>query len=361
MFTIRIYRGKNVKPPNSRIKKIAILPGDGIGPDVINATIPVLNAVQDTVKGLKLEYVFGEAGLNCIPKYGTNLPEKTIEFLKSVDCCLKGPVTTPEEPGSPRSAAVKIRTMFDLYANLRPLKTLPNVHSLNPDIDMVIVRENTEGLYSGIEFMSGKDSAIAIRLITRKGCERIARFAFDLSMKRKEHVTYVHKGNILKITDGLFKDSVLKVAEEFPKVRIDELRVDAAAMNLIKRPETFDVVVTTNLFGDILSDEGAQLVGGLGVAPGANIGEKYAMFEPVHGSAPKYTGLDKANPIATILATKLMFEWLGFQNAANKVERAVDTVLKEGRVLTFDISLPKVKFAKCSEMGKEIARQILQG
>lgn len=350
-----------MKPSISRRKKIAILPGDGIGPDVINATIPVLDAIQDVVKGLKLEYVFAEAGLNCIPKYGTNLPEKTIECLKSVDCCLKGPVTTPEEPGSPRSAAVKIRTLFDLYANVRPLKTRPNIPSLKPEIDMVIVRENTEGLYSGLEFMSGRDSAIAIRLITREGCERIARFAFNLSMERKKQVTYVHKGNILKITDGLFKDAVLKMAKEFPEVQINELRVDAAAMNLIKRPETFDVMVTTNLFGDILSDEGAQLVGGLGVAPGANIGEKYAMFEPVHGSAPKYSGLDKANPLATILATKLMLEWLGFPLAADKVERAIDTVLREGRVLTFDISLSKGNFAKCSEMGREIAKQILQG
>ncbi len=350
-----------MKPHSSRVIKIAILPGDGIGPDVINATIPVLDAVQEVVKGLKLEYIFGEAGLNCIPKYGTNLPEKTIECLKSTDCCLKGPLTTPEEPGSPRSATVSIRTMFDLYVNLRPLKSLPNIHSLHPEINMVIIRENTEGLYSGIEFMSGKDSAIAIRLITRKCCERIARFAFNLSMKRKKHLTYVHKANILKITDGLFKDSVLKVAKEFPEVRLDDARVDATAMSLIKRPESFDVIVTTNLFGDILSDEGAQLVGGLGVAPGANIGEKYAMFEPIHGSAPKYTGLDKVNPIATILSTKLMFEWLGFKNAANKIEKAVERVLREGRVLTFDIALPNGKIAKCSEMGREVARQILQG
>jgi isocitrate/isopropylmalate dehydrogenase len=179
-------------------------------------------------------------------------------------------------------------------------------------------------------------------------------------MKRKKHLTYVHKGNILKITDGLFKDSVLKVAKEFPEVRLEDARVDATAMSLIKRPESFDVIVTTNLFGDILSDEGAQLVGGLGVAPGANIGEKYAMFEPIHGSAPKYTGLDKVNPIATILSTKLMFEWLGFKNAANKIEKAVERVLREGRVLTFDIALPNGKIAKCSEMGREVARQILQ-
>ncbi|MFX0065175.1 MAG: isocitrate/isopropylmalate dehydrogenase family protein [Candidatus Hermodarchaeota archaeon] len=346
---------------SSKSIRIAILPGDGIGPEVINATIPVLDAVQETVEGLKLEYVFGEAGLDCIPKYGTNLPEKTIEDLKSADCCLKGPITTPEEPGSPRSVVVKIRTMFDLYVNLRPLKSLPNVPSLKANIDMTIVRENTEGLYSGVEFMSGKDSAVALRIITRKGCERIARFAFNLSMKRKKHLTYIHKGNILKITDGIFKDSILEVAKEFPEVKIDEMRVDVAAMQLIKRPDFFDVIVTPNLYGDILSDEGAQLVGGLGVAPGANIGKNYAMFEPIHGSAPDIAGRGIANPLATILASKLMFEWLGFKNVANKIESGVEKVLRDGRKLTVDIALPKVNPVKCSEMGREVAKHILKG
>jgi isopropylmalate/isohomocitrate dehydrogenase-like protein len=342
----------------SRTIKVAVIKGDGIGPDVVNATLPVLDAVQDTVKGLKLEYTFAEAGLHCIPTYGTNLPEETIKILKNTDCCLKGPVTTPEEPGSPRSAVVQIRTLFDLYANVRPAKALPAVPSLNPNVDMIIVRENTEGMYSGIEFMTGKDSAVAIRLITRDGCERIARFAFNLAMKRKKHLTYVHKGNILKITDGIFKDSVQKVAKEFPKVSVDDMHVDAAAMNLIKRPEYYDVIVTTNLFGDILSDEAAEVVGGLGVAPGANIGDNYAMFEPVHGSAPKYTGLDRVNPVAMILASKMMLEWLDFPEAAKKIDDAVNVVLKEGKVLTYDIAPQGVTPAKCSEMGKRIAKEI---
>lgn len=350
-----------MRPIKSRPVNVAVIPGDGIGPDVVNATIPVLNAVQDAVKGLRLKYTYTEAGLSCIPKYGTNLPEETKDVLKASDCCLKGPVTTPEEPGSPRSAAVQIRTLFDLYVNLRPLKSLPNVPSLRPDIDMVIVRENTEGLYSGIEFMVTEDSAIAIRLITRKGCDRIARFSFNLSMGRKRHLTYVHKGNILKITDGIFKESVLRLAAEYPEVKLDDLRVDAAAMNLIKRPENFDVIVTTNLFGDVLSDEGAQLVGGLGVAPGANLGDEYAMFEPIHGSAPKYAGRNIANPTATILASSLMLKWLGYREAADKIEASVEEVLREGRSLTFDIARKGIKPVTSSEMGDAIAGKILNG
>lgn len=351
-------RGKRMTAKTSRKIKVAVIRGDGVGPDVINATLPVLDAVQDAVKGLKLEYVFAEAGLHCIPTYGTNLPEETKQILKNTDCCLKGPLTTPEEPGSPKSAAVQIRIMFDLYANVRPIKTLPMVPSLNPDVDMIIVRENTEGMYSGIEFMTGRDSAVAIRLITRSGSERVARFSFNLTMKRKKHLTYVHKGNVLKITCGLFKESVIKVSKDFPAVSLDDMHVDAAAMNLIKRPESFDVMVTTNLFGDILSDEAAQIVGGLGVAPGANIGDNYAMFEPIHGSAPKYTGMDRVNPIATVLASKLMLEWLDFPDAAKRIEKAVNAVLREGKTLTYDLAPQGVAPAKCSEMGKRIAKEI---
>jgi isocitrate dehydrogenase (NAD+) len=339
--------------------KVCVIAGDGTGPDVINATLSVLDAVQDVEKGLRLDYVFGEAGLKAVAKYGTSLPGETEEILKKCDCCLKGPVTTPEEPGSPKSAVVQIRTMFDLYVNLRPAKPLPNIPSLKPNIDLMIVRENTEGLYSGIEFMTGKDAAIAVRLITRPACERIARYAFNIAVRRRNQLTYVHKGNILKITDGIFKDAVLKVAKEFPQVKASEARIDAMAMNLIKNPERYDVIVTTNLFGDIISDEAAQLVGGLGVAPGANIGENYGMFEPVHGSAPKYEGQDKVNPIATILAAKMMLEWLGANEAADRIQLAVESVLREGKTMTYDIAPPGVTPAKCSEMGKRIAKEIL--
>jgi isocitrate dehydrogenase (NAD+) len=341
------------------LAKVCIISGDGTGPDVINATMPVLDAVQDVVKGLQIEYVFAEAGLRSIAKTGQSLPDETREILKRCDCCLKGPVTTPEEPGSPKSAVVQIRNMFDLYANLRPVRVLPNVPSLKPDIDLLIVRENTEGLYSGIEFMTGPDAAVAVRLITRPACERIARYAFKMAMKRRKQLTYVHKGNILKVTEAIFKDSVLKVAKEFPEVEASEARIDAIAMNLIKNPERYDVIVTTNLFGDVISDEAAQTVGGLGVAPGANIGEDYGMFEPVHGSAPKYEGLDKVNPVATILAAKMMVEWLGSTEAADRIQRAVESVLREGKVMTYDIAPQGVTPAKCSEMGKRIAQEIL--
>ena len=342
----------------SRKVKIAVIPGDGIGPEVISATIPVLDAVQDVAKGVQLEYVFTEAGLTCIQKYGTSLPEETKQVLRASDCCLKGPVTTPEEPGSPQSATVQIRKMFDLYANIRPIKALPRVPALNPSIDMVIIRENTEGLYAGIEFMMGTASAIAIRLITKRGCERIARFAFNLAANRRKQLTYVHKGNILKLTEGVFKDAVIRVGRAFPEVVVDEARVDAMAMWLMRNPEVYDVIVTTNLFGDILSDEAAQAVGGLGVAPGANIGDTYAMFEPIHGSAPTYAGQDKVNPLASILSAKLMLDWLGFKEAGGKVEKAVEAVLRDGRYLTFDIAPKGQRAAKCSEVGRKIAREI---
>jgi len=341
------------------LTKVCIIRGDGTGPEVIDATISVLDALQDAVKGLQFEYVFAEAGLRSITKTGQSLPEETKEALRKCDCCLKGPVTTPEEPGSPKSAVIQIRNMFDLYANLRPVKVLPNVPSLRPDIDLLIVRENTEGLYSGIEFMTGPDAAVAIRLITRPACERIARYAFRMAMNRRKQLTYVHKGNILKTTEAIFKDSVLKVAGEFPSVEVNEARIDAIAMNLIKNPERYDVIVTTNLFGDIISDEAAQTVGGLGVAPGANIGENYGMFEPVHGSAPKYEGLDKVNPIATILAAKMMVEWLDSKEASDRIQNAVESVLREGKVMTYDIAPQGSTPAKCSEMGRRIAQEIL--
>ncbi len=345
------------------VYKIAVIKGDGIGPEVVDAAMRVLEAVQDVSKGLELKVLDVEAGLECIPKYGTNLPEHSIKLLKESDACLKGPVTTPEEPGSPRSVAVTIRVMFDLYANIRPCKSLPNVPSFKPNIDLVIVRENTEDLYSGIEFELAPGVAVAMRVITWKACERIARVAFKLAMIRRRRLAYVHKGNIMKITDGIFKSAVLKTAQEFPEVELWELRVDAAAMQLVKRPEDFDVLVTTNMFGDILSDEAAQLVGGLGFVAGANIGENYGMFEPVHGSAPKYKGMNKVNPIATIMASKMMLEWLGSKHsdalcleAAKKIEDGVFEVLKEGRVRTYDFGGD----ATTTEMAETIAKKIIE-
>lgn len=336
-----------------RTYKIAVLPGDGVGPEVTDAALKALDAVQ-TVSNFKFEYVKGEAGFNCIDKYGTNLPKDTLEMLKGTDVCLKGPMTTPEEAGMPASVAVTIRKFFNLYANVRPCKSLPNVESLKPNIDLIVLRENTEGFYFAREVEITPNIAIALRLITRDASERIAEFAFQLALKRKKKVTFVHKANILRVTDGIFKRAVTDVSKKYRQVTVDEMHIDAIAMQLIKQPEKFDVIVTTNMFGDILSDEAAQLVGGLGFAAGANIGDNYGMFEPVHGSAPKYAGQNKVNPIATILAAKMMLEYLGENKAASRVEKAVFQVLREKKIRTFDMGGD----AKTSEMGSEIANKI---
>jgi isopropylmalate/isohomocitrate dehydrogenase-like protein len=336
------------------VHKIAVLPGDGIGPEVVNATLLVLDAVQKSCVA-RLEYLKGEAGFDVIKKYGTNLPDKTVEMMKQTSACLKGPMTTPEEPGTPRSAAVTMRSIFNLYANVRPARTLPNVTALNPGIDMIVVRENTEGLYSGKEFEVTSGVGVAMKIITRAASERIARFSFDLAMKRRKKLAFVHKANILKITDGIFKQAVLDVAKNYHQVEVEDLHIDAAAMQLIRRPESFDVIVTMNLYGDILSDEAAATVGGLGLVAGANIGESYGMFEPVHGSAPKYTGQNKVNPVATIEAAKMMLEYLGESRAASLVEKATTSVLKDGKVLTYDLGGK----ASTSDMGHAIAERVL--
>jgi isopropylmalate/isohomocitrate dehydrogenase-like protein len=338
----------------SKAYKIAVLPGDGIGPEVVEATLKVLKTVQKTLKNLKFDFTFGEAGFNCIEKYGINVPPKTLDMLRQTDACLKGPMTTPEETGSPPSAAVTIRKAFNLYANVRPCKSLLGVSALKPDIDLVVLRENTEGLYSGQEFIVSPGKGVALRVVTQQASERIAKLAFELALKRKCHVTCVHKRNILRVTDGIFVDAVWRVAEKYSSVTLDEVHVDAMAMRLVKEPEKFDVIVTTNLFGDILSDEAAQLVGGLGLAAGANVGDSYGMFEPVHGSAPKYAGKGVVNPIATILAAKMMLEYLNESKAADFIEKAVIEVLKEGKVRTYDLG----GNATTQEMADTIAERI---
>jgi isopropylmalate/isohomocitrate dehydrogenase-like protein len=337
----------------SKTYKIAVLKGDGIGPEITDATVQVLRAVEE-ISNFKLELMYGDAGFYCIEKFGTNLPDETIALLRSTDACLKGPMTTPEEAGAPVSVAVKIRKIFNLYANVRPCKTLPGVESLKPNLDFIVVRENTEGLYSGAEFAVAPGVGIAYRIITTEASSRVAEFAFKLAQKRKKHLTYVHKGNILRITDGIFKDAVKAVAKKYPDVEVDDLHVDAASMQLIKKPEAFDVMVTTNLFGDILSDEAAQVTGGLGLAAGANIGDKYGMFEPVHGSAPKYTGQNRVNPIAFILASALMLDNLCERTAAAKIENAVTAILGDGKIRTPDLG----GTSTTSEIAKAIATKI---
>jgi isocitrate dehydrogenase (NAD+) len=250
---------------------------------------------------------------------------------------------------------VALRKELDLYANLRPAKSLPGVKTRYEDVDILLVRENTEDLYAGIEHMVGKDAAESIKIITRFGSSRIVRFAFELARREGRHkVAAVHKANIMKCTDGLFLDVAREIASEYPDIAFEDRIVDACCMKLVQRPEDFDVLVLPNLYGDIVSDLCAGLIGGLGVAPGANIGEQCAVFEPVHGSAPKYTGMDKVNPLATILSGVMMLKHLGEQDAAARIAKAVETVLSEGKHLTYDLG----GTAKSSEMAEAIAEKL---
>jgi isopropylmalate/isohomocitrate dehydrogenase-like protein len=297
--------------------KIAIIKGDGIGPEVIGAAVEVLEAL---VPGIEL--IEGEAGYECYKRNGTPVPRETVDLCRETDSVLFGAVTTPPGIAGYRSAIITLRKELDLYANLRPVTSYPIPQSRR-NISLAIVRENTEGFYSGIEKASG-DMATAQRIITRKASERIADFAFRLA---KRHVTIVHKANVLRETCGLFRKAALDVASRYPQINTDEVLVDAMAMRLIKDPENFEVIVTTNLFGDILSDEASMLVGGLGLAPSGNIGDKHSVFEPVHGSAPDIAGKGVANPLAAILSTGMMLDHLGERKNAEKLKNAVEKIM----------------------------------
>lgn len=322
---------------------ITLIPGDGIGPEVIKAARIVLEA-----SGVKINWEIVEAGEEVIQKFGTPLPNYVIDSIKKNKVALKGPITTPIGTGF-RSVNVALRQTLELYANIRPVKSYKGVPSRYSDIDLVIVRENTEDLYAGIEHKIGEDAAESIKIITRKASERIARFAFELTKREKrKKVTVVHKANIMKYTDGLFLECVRKVSQEYPEIVFEEMIVDAMSMKLVQVPNNYDVLVMPNLYGDILSDLAAGLVGGLGVVPGANIGDKEAVFEPVHGSAPKHKGKFVANPTATILAGVMMLKYLGENKAADRVEKAVVKVLEEGKYLTRDLggNTGTVEYAK---------------
>ena len=324
--------------------KICVIKGDGIGPEVVESALNVLQAFN-----LDLELTEAEAGYGCYKKHGTSIPQETINACKEADATLMGAVTTPPKIEDYKSAIVTLRKKLNLFANVRPISSYP-IENTRQNIDMAIVRENTEGLYSGIERVE-EDKAIAERVITRKGSERIIRYAFELAKKQgRNKVAVVHKANILRKTCGLFRDIAVEVAEDYKGIEMEEVLVDAMAMRLIKQPEDFQVIVTTNLFGDILSDEACMLVGGLGVAPSGNIGNGSSVFEPVHGSAPKYAGKDVANPIAAILSAKMMLEYLNENKAANKIEESVRTLLKNKRTLTKDLG----GNSKTSEVTKEI-------
>lgn len=312
--------------------KITLIPGDGSGPEVIAAAKRVVEAT-----GVAIEWEQAEAGAAMIEKYGTPLPDETIESIRRNGVALKGPVTTPVGTGF-RSVNVAMRKIFDLYANVRPAKTYPGVISRYDNIDLVVVRENTEDLYAGIEHMVDEDAAESIKLITRKGCERIIRYAFDFAVREgRKKVTAVHKANIMKCTDGMFLDIARQIAKEYPQIEFNDSIVDAMCMRLVMHPEDYDVLVCPNLYGDIVSDLCAGLVGGLGLTPSANIGVSGAIFEPIHGSAPDIAGQHKINPTAAILSASLMLAHLGEAKAAADIEQAVTKVISEGKTLTQDM------------------------
>ena len=312
--------------------KVTLIPGDGIGPEVSAATREVI-----TASGADLEWEVVEAGEKCIEKYGTPLPDHVLDTVRRNKVALKGPITTPIGKGF-RSVNVALRQSLQLYANVRPLRNLENVPSRYSGVNMVVVRENTEDLYGGVEHRVGRDAAESIKIITREASERIGRYAFELARREgRKKVTIVHKANIMKLSDGLFLDSVRQVARDYPDIECEDRIIDALCMALVQQPEQFDVLVLPNLYGDIVSDLGAGLVGGLGVAPGANIGEDGAVFEAVHGSAPQIAGKNLANPVAMILSGVQMLKYLGFNAEAFQVEKAVDTVLADRRNLTPDL------------------------
>ena len=331
---------------------ITLIPGDGTGPEISEATRKVLEAT-----GVPIQWDIQEAGLDVFEKEGTPLPTRVIDSIKKNKVAIKGPVTTPVGTGF-RSVNVTLRQVLDLYCCLRPSRTFRGVRTRFQDIDLVIIRENTEDLYAGIEFEKGtqeaqrvihliqeltgkairSDSGISIKPISVYGTERIVRYAFDYARgNKRKKVTAVHKANIMKYSDGLFLETSRNVASKYPDIEFEDRIVDNMCMQLVQKPELYDVIVLPNLYGDIVSDLAAGLIGGLGVAPGANLGEEYAVFEPVHGSAPKYKGLNKVNPLAMILSGVMMLRHLGEFKAADRLEQAVASVIEEGKDVTYDL------------------------
>ncbi|MDP3985530.1 MAG: isocitrate/isopropylmalate dehydrogenase family protein [bacterium] len=354
---------------------VTVIRGDGTGPELTEVTLKVLEAT-----GVPFAWDILDAGENVMEKHGEPLPDHVITSIKKNKICLKGPITTPVGKGF-RSINVRLRQDLDCYANVRPAKTYPGVRTKFDDIDLVIVRENIEDLYAGIEFEQAKpetldliktieskskkeirvDSGISIKPISVFGTERIVRYAFQYARTHgRKKVTAVHKANIMKYTDGLFLATAQRIATEFPDIAFEDVIVDNMCMQLVQKPELYDVLVCPNLYGDIISDLASGLVGGLGVTPGANIGTEYAIFEAVHGSAPKYAGMNKVNPTAMILAGKMMLEHLEEMEAAQRLEAAVAAVIKKGKEVTYDLKPSKddPHAVGTREMGEAIIKHL---
>jgi isocitrate dehydrogenase (NAD+) len=334
------------------VHNVTLIPGDGTGPEIMEATRRALEAT-----GVQFNWDVQDAGIDVMARTGIPLPDSVIESIKKNRVAIKGPITTPVGTGF-RSVNVALRKTLDLYANLRPCKSYKGVRSRYENVDLVVVRENTEDLYAGVEFnldspetkqligefqlMGGyrvrPDSALTIKAISVSGSRRIVKFAFDYARQNnRKRVTAVHKANIMKYTDGLFLRIAAEVAREYPEIQFNDIIVDNMCMQLVQKPELYDVLVLPNLYGDIISDLCAGLVGGLGVAPGANIGENGAVFEPIHGSAPKYAGQNKVNPTAAMLSGVMMLRYLGETGAAERLEQSVAAVIAEGKEVTYDL------------------------
>lgn len=312
--------------------QLVLIEGDGIGPEVTSAACQVIAAA-----GVTIDWCKAPAGLAAAEQLGDPLPDETLEIIRRYRVALKGPCTTPVGKGF-RSINVRLRQGLDLYASLRPVKTLPAVHTPFDQVDLIVVRENTEGLYAGLEHEVVPGVVESVRLVTKSAAERIVRFAFELARnKSRRLVTFCHKADILRLSDGLFLECARAVADEFPFIRFDEKPIDDVCRELVTDPTQFDVLVMENLFGDVISDLCAGLVGGLGLVPGANLGERYAIFEAVHGSAPDIAGKGIANPIAEIRSAALLLEYVGHGHAAARIEQAVHKALADGRGLTPDL------------------------
>ena len=334
----------------STVRKGTLIAGDGIGPEVVSATVRVLEAT-----GVVIKWESQNAGAMAIATDGTPLPQKTLDSIRKTGLALKGPTTTPIGTGH-ASINVALRKGLDLYANVRPIKTLPGVKSRYENVDLVIIRENTEDLYSGLEHVVVPGVVESIKVITEKASTRIAKFAFNYARAHgRKRITAVHKANIMKLSDGLFLDCCAKVAKDFPEIKYDDIIVDNCCMQLVLDPTRFDMLLLENLYGDIVSDLCAGLIGGLGLAPGANIGERGATFEAVHGSAPDIAGKNMANPIALILSGAMLLDHVGELEAGNRVRSAVAAVLKDGKHMPRDLG----GTASTSEVAEAIATRIL--
>ena len=354
-------------------QRVTFIPGDGIGPEVAEATRRVLEAT-----GVKFQWDTVIIGGQAQDKFGTPLPDQALQSIKKNKVAIKGPVTTPIGTGF-RSVNVALRQMLDLYACLRPYKAYPGINTPFKGVDIVVIRENTEDLYAGIEFAKGdsgtkqlldlardatgkeirQDSAVSLKVISQTASQRIVKFAFEYARQNgRKKVTAVHKANILKFSDGLFLDTAREVAKEYSDIEFGDMLVDAMCMELVRKPHMFDVLVLPNLYGDIISDLCAGLVGSMGVAPGANIGDEVAIFEPTHGSAPKYAGQNKANPMATMLSGVMMLHYLREKDSADKLESAIAEVIAEGKDVTYDLKLDPTTAVGTSQVADAVIEKV---